>query len=145
MRHNKNILRGKSSNKDYSTHDLEQVLNDKLRLEQQVHKLEEELEKQAAMNNKLTKIIKSKIRIGHPKRKRAIHHQRGYSDSVHNPINYTMISHHKKGSSGSGSSGNGLNRIFHTEAFDETFENAPFLTKTSDFRSKNSYDNTGTI
>lgn len=143
MRLNQKYNTRENKNKDYNVHDLEQILNDKLRLEQQVRKLEEELEKQAALNRKLTRIInKSKIRTGKEKRKRAIHHQRGYSDSVHNPINYKMISHHKKGSSGSGSSGNGLNRIFHTEAFDETFENAPFLTKTSDFRSnkKSSYE-----
>jgi WD40 repeat protein len=121
--------------------------------------LEEELEKQAVLNNNLNARIKmleyhlSKSILGlnkkksksNKKRKRTIHHQRGYSDSVHNPINYTMISHHKRGSSGSGSSGNQWKMLFQTEAFDEGSDTINFLTNTSDVKHKSSYDGTNTI
>lgn len=79
------------------------------------------------------------------KRKRAVHHQRGYSDSIHNPINYTMISHHKRGSSGSGSSGNQWKKLFQTETFDDGTETINFLTNTSDLRHKSSNDGVGTL
>lgn len=79
------------------------------------------------------------------KRKRTIHHQRGYSDSVHNPANYTMISHHKRGSSGSGSSGNQWKKLFQTEAFEDCSDTINILSNTSDLRHKTSYDGTGTV
>jgi hypothetical protein len=117
------------------------------------------LEKQAATNQNLKARIKmlefhlskciaclnKKKSKSHKKRKRAIHHQRGYSDSVHNPINYTMISHHKRGSSGSGSSGNQWKKLFQTEAFDDPQEAINFLTNTSDTKQKSSYDGTGPL
>lgn len=123
-----------------------------------IQSLEEELEKQSMTNNNLLARIKmleyhlskrfsgiNKKSKSSKKRKRAIHHQRGYSDSVHNPINYTMISHHKRGSSGSGSSGNQWKKLFQTEAFDEGSETINFMTNTSDAKHKGSYDGTGTI
>jgi hypothetical protein len=55
MKLNQKYNTRENKNKEYSVHDLEQIMNDKLRLEQQVHKLEEELEKQAALNRKLTR------------------------------------------------------------------------------------------
>lgn len=80
--------------------------------------------KNTSLNRKKSKSSK--------KRKRAIHHQRGYSDSVHNPINYTMISHHKRGSSGSGSSGNQWKKLFQTEAFEDPNETINFMHTTTD-------------
>ena len=123
-----------------------------------IQTLEEELEKQSLTNSNLNARIKmleyhllkrfsgiNKKSKSSKKRKRAIHHQRGYSDSVHNPINYTMISHHKRGSSGSGSSGNQWKKLFHTEAFDDNSETINFMTNISDAKHKSSYDGTGTI
>jgi WD40 repeat protein len=56
-----------------------------------------------------------------------------------------MISHHKRGSSGSGSSGNQWKKLFQTEAFEDPSETINFLTNTSDTKHKNSYDGSGTI
>lgn len=56
-----------------------------------------------------------------------------------------MISHHKRGSSGSGSSGNQWKKLFQTEAFEDGSDTINFLTNTSDLRNKNSYDESGTI
>lgn len=119
------------------------------------NKLEDELEKQAKLNCNLNSRIKvleyhltkwisglKKKKLKSKKRKLAIHHQRGYSDTVHNPINYTLISHHKRGSSGSGSSGNQWMKILQTENFDEGIEALNSLTQTIDHRHKNSYDGT---
>jgi WD40 repeat protein len=56
-----------------------------------------------------------------------------------------MISHHKRGSSGSGSSGNQWKKLFQTEANDEGTDTINFMTNTSDVKHKSSYDGTGTI
>ena len=145
-------------NNDFNI-ELDKSFNEKLKLEMKVKTLEEELEKQAGVNTNLLARIKmleyhlsksisginKKKSKSTKKRKRAIHHQRGYSDSVHNPINYTMISHHKRGSSGSGSSGNQWKKLFQTEAFDDQSETINFMTNTSDLKNKGSYDGNGTI
>lgn len=56
-----------------------------------------------------------------------------------------MISHHKRGSSGSGSSGNQWKKLFQTEAFEDGTETTNLLTNTSDLRNKGIYDESGII
>lgn len=135
------------------------ILQKNNKLEMKVKTLEEEMNKKNVVITNLNArvkmlefqlaksingVVKKKTK-SHKKRKRAIHHQRGYSDSVHNPSNYTMISHHKRSSSGSGSSGNQWKKLFLTEAMDDGSDTINLITDPNNTKNKGSYDGSGTI